>query len=788
MIFLLYGQLCFSISWLFVAEIFAPSNADLYIWMLGGGVCFHGIGARQVARYDPNNNSRWRYVAANMLLLMVLILLCQFLFLQLYYWIGPHVHRIRILPHLLSFISNLLGLNSSALEGIIHVNNHVKIFSFSVTSEKLALFTLTNFFMGTIVLFQFIGRTIRFKQVMIITLIICCYALMRFVALLFIYLDFELQSIYWNPSLIFVSFAPLPILLHYLVDFKPELLGELPFKKADRRWLTFTSVLFGGVLTVLFAWGYKDPGVLKSGRILIDDAHSDWEWSDIKFDKTFYGEKSTYNYYSFRNLLSHYYDVQVNLGTNLNQSLLKNYDILILKTPTRPYLKTEKDAIIKFVTEGGGLFLIGDHNNLFGMSTYLNPVADAFKLRFLHDDTFDLTSGNPSVFRPNRLVRHPVVQHLHKFEFETSCTIEAPLLSEHVMIGYGLGSEMVDYSHVNFFGNMQADIDEDYGLFIQAAARRHGRGRVLAFSDSTVFSNFSMFYESTPELAISSIDYLNRRNNSDVLRRLIWALGLVGLLGALILSTRIDPKLVAISVIGGSSVAFLSAFTLTGYFNQKNYPLPKPRHDYISVSFDRQYSFFRLPPMLEYESIDSENCFDTFYVNTQRLNLFPSLENSLMSSFENGDVTVIINPAKAVAEKDLSAFYDYVSNGGRVLILDSYSNRQSTLNQFLARIDMHTLQKPDLDSNDQDSRPKTYADEVMILGGKRVPLTLDFSSEVDLLIYEKKIGQGKVVVLLGSEWLSRAYMGRVYLKPNARQLEFYNLQYYLFEKIVFEDI
>lgn len=70
-------------------------------------------------------------------------------------------------------------------------------------------------------------------------------------------------------------------------------------------------------------------------------------------------------------------------------------DVLVFKTPTEPFTDEEVSTIERFVDQGGGLFLIGDHTNLFGMSTYLNKVAAPFRLAFRSDDV---------VLAPGRLV------------------------------------------------------------------------------------------------------------------------------------------------------------------------------------------------------------------------------------------------------------------------------------------------------------------------------------------------------------------------------------------------
>src|SRR2546426_224216 len=158
-----------------------------------------------------------------------------------------------------------------------------------------------------------------------------------------------------------------------------------------------------GVAVLTYGLTSLPAGLPAGGRILVDDAHSDWEWTSIPFDRTTYGRQSTYSYYCLLDFLAHHYSVTSNADDELTEALLADADVLILKTPTRPYLESERDAIVRFVQGGGGLLLISDHTNLFGMTTYINPIGEPFGVEFLMDDTFDLTTGRPSVYVPPRL-------------------------------------------------------------------------------------------------------------------------------------------------------------------------------------------------------------------------------------------------------------------------------------------------------------------------------------------------------------------------------------------------
>jgi hypothetical protein len=134
--------------------------------------------------------------------------------------------------------------------------------------------------------------------------------------------------------------------------------------------------------------GFHDPGEQKQGRVLLDEKHSNWEPTTKKYDTTWYGQESGYNYYCMAEYLNYYYQLDRNFD-EITPDLLSNYDILILKIPTAPFSHEEVEAIVQFVRKGGGLWLIGDHTNVFGSGVYLNPIAKQFNFSFRYDCLFD---------------------------------------------------------------------------------------------------------------------------------------------------------------------------------------------------------------------------------------------------------------------------------------------------------------------------------------------------------------------------------------------------------------
>jgi len=111
-------------------------------------------------------------------------------------------------------------------------------------------------------------------------------------------------------------------------------------------------------------------------------------------------------------------------------------------------------------------------------------------MRFTYDAEYAL-NGDLSDYSKPKLLPDPVVQHMPPFMFETSCMINAPLMAESSIIGYGIKAVAADYSQANFFPADAGDAtNTKFGLFVQAAGVTYGKGRVFLLSDSTPGQTF----------------------------------------------------------------------------------------------------------------------------------------------------------------------------------------------------------------------------------------------------------------------------------------------------------
>jgi hypothetical protein len=293
-------------------------------------------------------------------------------------------------------------------------------------------------------------------------------------------------------------------------------------------------------VALMMAGLYGDSvGTRKGGRVLIDEFHSKWEPTERAMDTSWYGHLSGYNYATMYDYWSRFYDVG-RIKTNINEATLKNCDVLICKVPTSAYSDSEVNAITKWVEEGGGLLLVGEHTDVFGTGSHLNQIARHYNFEFRSDCLF----GLDSVFEEHfdlPLVPHPILQRMSDMDFAVSCSIDPQNSGGFVVMrGTALKSMPADYHASNFYPQVEDRPESRYGAFVQLLALRSGSGRVAAFTDSTIWSNFCYFEPGKSELSVGLVEWLNHRNINLHMNGWLVFLGIVAGLGAIALAFAWD--------------------------------------------------------------------------------------------------------------------------------------------------------------------------------------------------------------------------------------------------------
>jgi hypothetical protein len=466
----------------------------------------------------------------------------------------------------------------------------------------------------------------------------------------------ELSGFRFEEFWTFVTLTPIAIAVGLLLAISPMNAFPSAAGVTRKRLLLFVG-------TALLALGlmFVEPGFTKPGRVLVQEYNSVWEPSEFPVNTELYGVRTVYNYTNMTEDLARYYSVRKGHEA-LSDATLKDIDVLILKCPTSPYSPEELEAVDRFVQKGGGVWMIGDHTNVFGMNIFLNQFGRRVGIQFVGDAAVDPVY-NRQLYGVNPWFGHPTLLGMkNPYLFYTSCSLRLDWNASSILTGNRLLIDNPDYSVNTFFGNFKPDPDEYIGPVHQAAVAEYGRGRVAAWSDSTVFSGFSVFMPGTSELAVRTVDWLNRRSTGFPFDKLFLCLGSLIVVFVLFEKLGLTESLLP----AASGIVFAAA--LASVVTHWAYPPPTPHQNAFEVAFWNDHDSSSLPLVAPIEGLDPES-YLTAFIAAQRVHARPHTVEDLSEAVKS-PVIVSVGYTGHWTKENVEILKKYVESGGRLLLLD----------------------------------------------------------------------------------------------------------------------
>ncbi len=715
---------------------------------------------------------RWPRVLASAVVLAGMILLTQSLSILGYESVTARSHELpRLLPDVLYAISKVLGI-TSAFDGSNLTLYTPRIVHLLGATWELLLDPVTlSFLVGGMVFLCLSKQTTQLKgekrsnlvkKLAALVIIIVAWLPFRAAVLIAIYMHRALRTEYestlslinqfWNPWLhLILLTGPILLIIRFIhTPFRKERSWAVePYVRVFKR-IGVIVLSLAGIFMLVMGLFLDMPGQRKNGRVLVDEYHSDWEATERPFDTNWYGNDSGYNYACIYDYCSRFYDMS-RLNNSINAAILKNCDVLMVKVPTSRYTPDEITAIEQFVESGGGLMLIGEHTNVFNTGVYINDIARIFGFSFRYDCLFDIDTTFTQ-FYPLPMVPHPIIQNMPSLNFAVSCSVNpGKSFGRAVIRSTGLKNLPADYHASNFYPQVEDRADMRYGAFVQLWATRHGAGRVIAFTDSTIFSNFATFEPGKVELMLGMLEWLNHRNSSFNPQPLFIVIGIIFLACALVLSRNFNGAWFIIIGAGllGWSIAAVSARAIHRY----SMPLPEARRPMVKVVMDRTVCDAILPT--SGFTSGEKNGFGIFERWILRLGYFTCRRSG--SDAFTGNLLIFTHPNLTVGNEFRNELIDYVESGGKVLILDSPENTQSTANSLLYPFGMtvNHNSRPNGQLRGPENWPVIKIDSACAIEGGR-PLLWVANTPIAARV---RHGKGTVTAIGFGSRFADAYMG-----------------------------
>jgi len=274
-----------------------------------------------------------------------------------------------------------------------------------------------------------------------------------------------------------------------------------------RKIATVASMAAALTGLVLLTWGRPIPW--NPGKVLIDTRGS-FNMETIHWGA--YGREVPQgaSLATLPNVLGAYGFETATSDTLINAAALEGTDVLVVMNPDTAFTDAEHKTIWDFVNRGGGLLVLGDHTNIMGVMEPFNTLLEPAGISLNFDSVIPKVD-RWSWYGCMRFHPHPVTRRLRdeaelKLSVGASLTLDeraVPLLS-----GRDAFSDAGDWDNAQgaYLGNMAFDRQETEGDLIVAAEAPYGRGKVIAFGDTSPFQRNTVSL--THELVARVFTYL----------------------------------------------------------------------------------------------------------------------------------------------------------------------------------------------------------------------------------------------------------------------------------------
>ncbi len=247
---------------------------------------------------------------------------------------------------------------------------------------------------------------------------------------------------------------------------------------------------------------------------------------------------------------------------DLSPGLLDSVDVIFMANVLKKFSPTERDQIWKFVADGGGLLIVGDHTGTDAIRDPTNDLLAPCGMEINFDTADPLRHSWVS---EKSFLFHPAGRSggVMDGELWLGASITPGPNGEPFIVGRGAFSDPGDLNNKNrsYLGNLAYDPGEPLGDVVLAAAAHWGKGKAVLHGDTSPYQNGTIVRSYS--MINRTIRWLANRGISSILDRWRnWLLAiLLGVGGTLLVfAANRQPNLILAGLlIPAVSVALWSA-------------------------------------------------------------------------------------------------------------------------------------------------------------------------------------------------------------------------------------
>jgi len=442
------------------------------------------------------------------------------------------------------------------------------------------------------------------------------------------------------------------------------------------------------------------------------------------------------------------------ISPDLSEDDLRDADALVLLFPDEPWAKGQLERIWQFVRKGGSLLVMGEHTTIDSDgSNRFNEVLEPTNIRVEFD------SGTYAVggwLQSYDAITHPAtigVRDKHnQFGVVIGASLETGWPARPILIGKWGWSDMGDQgSSRAMMGNGQYDSGEKLGDLILVAEQPVGKGRVIAFGDTSSLTN---------GINVNSYVFTSRlfgylagdvKNAHPIWRQLLGILICVLLIG--LLMWKLNGWKVAITVL-----CLCGSLIISNKVSQSAGEIfPDGRHKtpnnlaYVDSSHLEAYSG---------ESWRPDGIGGLILTLMRNGYLAHSLTDLTAERIMKADLLISIAPSRSFSKNERELIRDFVVNGGNFIIMAGLNHAEpsrSLLSMFGFTIGrrspdlpepeaMGYFKSPYLSSGEQQVFVRFHAAWPIECNDPNTRIIANGHDDLPVIII-RPLGAGKVVVI-----------------------------------------
>ncbi len=505
-------------------------------------------------------------------------------------------------------------------------------------------------------------------------------------------------------------------------------------KPANGRARTWAVVLFAtGVLCGLSICSFDTFLSPPTKHIAIHN-RGGLDWKRPTFEKPggMFGELPFF-------LLKFGYNVSLIDEDYIEQSSIKDAQILILINSAKDWDESELLVVDEFVKRGGTLLVFGDHTNVFGLQDSLNQVTGRYGIEFKFDSGYYLRSGWRGCLSASSSFIEGVWE-----EHSPGIAIGASLNLFHgarpLVVGrYGHSDDGVKENVVgSFLGNYKYEPGEQAGDISLVATNTIGRGRVVVFGDTSTLQGG-----------------ITRRLKYVVLPLLDWCSRPAGFLENRWVKTGLSLAVLAalfgltanrvqngLALTCGFAIAFTASFLITPSHD----PLSKTGHNTVLIANCNVLN-------VGHYNMDV-NAIGPLYSLIAKSGLhYYELNRWKTETVENAKAIVFVAPTKPIVGTQLEDIVQYEENGGIILVAAGHDHLRSVAellrqhNLVIENRPMGTVTHNRIESAENrrfprllDAWPIESTNSIKINERRDVKVLLEYSDEACVVFCRKGLG------------------------------------------------